>query len=435
VLWEEDLYFCDFHLDLQPNTFLGSAPCEVYRASLKIETEKYVDKFQMDKLIQKIQASRNVADPTLYGGALQDNTDLYYKANKLYSQSDVPDGPPKIFRMYGATAELDNRQFMSLGLQAPRNPEQEALNEYFNRQRTRDFAIAQSRMNVSEQLSKQAELMANNVIRDEMDRRAGIRRTVLEATGYTPAQIQQELAADALGGINQTAMDIRERQVQDAVNLYYSLNNIPLPVTTTGGVQGAIAATVPTVAAAQLPADDAEAAVATDMAGMDVPQFVFGGPSAGAAGGAADEDGDGAAGGDERADVEDFGYEAYGAESARLFSRTGTMGGEEYNGAGGAGNWTGPLPEEPRGAGLLGHVAVDPSVASTVENWSKDACAQYIIDNYIRNPATLKRNGQLRSKSVLKLNTIETLRAIVMEHMTQATRFSLANNQGIGGGK
>jgi len=360
----------------------------------------------MDKLIQKIQASRNVPDPILYGGALQDNTDIYYKANKLYSQDDVPEGPPRIFRNYGATAELDNRPFMSLGLQAPRNPEQEALNEYFNRKRITDFAAGQRRMNISEQLAKQAELMANNVVRDEIDRRAGIRRSVLEATGLTPGQIQQEMAADALGGVNQAVLDIRDRQVQDAVNLYYNLNNIPLPITTPGGVQTAIAATVPTEAAAQLPMDDAEGVAAADGGGLAEPEFVFGGPSA---------------------EEEEEAAPAYGGAD---------WGGEEYDGAAGGGNWTAPLPEEVRGAGVAGYVGVDPNVARVVATWSKDACADYILENNIRNIATLKAGGALKSKSTLKVeNSVETLRNIVAEHMTQATRLSLTNAQGIGGGK
>jgi hypothetical protein len=376
-----------------------------------------VDKLQMDKLIQKIQASRNVADPTLYGGDLQDNTDIYYKANKLYSQNNVPAAPPapKLRFNYGATTEIDNRPFMSLALQVPRNPEQEALNEYFNRKRVSDFAVAQSRMNISEQIAKQSELMANNVVRDEMDRRAGIRRSVLDATGYTPAQIEQELAADALAGVNPAALDIRERQVQDAVNLYYNLNNIPLPTTTAGGVQGAISATVPSVAAAALPADDAEAAVASDMAGMAAPEFVFGGPGAGAA---EEEDGDGAA-------------------AAGLFGGSDNWGGAEYDGGGGGGNWTAPLPEEPRGAGLLGHVGVDPNVGRAVADWNKESCARYITENRIYIEGRTGAKGSMYTVGTISgnKNDIETLRAIVAEHMTQATRLSLTNAQGIGGGK
>jgi hypothetical protein len=270
-------------------------------------------------------------------------------------------------------------------------------------------------MNISEQMAKQAELVANNVIRDEMDRRAGIRRSVLEATGFTPGQIEQEMAADALGGVNRNVLDIRDRQVQDAVNLYYNINNIPLPITTPGGTQTAVAATVPTEAAAELPLDDAEGVAAADGAGLEAPEFIFGGPGAGAAaaGGSAEEDEDAAP--------------AYGDAD---------WGGEEYDGAAGGGNWTAPLPEEVRGAGLAGYVGVDPNVGRAVSTWSKDACADYILENNIGNIATLKAGGTLKSKSTLKVeNTVETLRNIVAEHMTQATRLSLANAQGIGGGK
>jgi hypothetical protein len=357
----------------------------------------------MDKLIQKIQASRNVADPTLYGGALQDNTDIYYKANKLYSQDDVPEGPARIFRNYGATVEVDNRPFMSLGLQAPRNPEQEALNEYFNRKRISDFAVAQSRMNVSEQIAKQAELMANNVVRDEVDRRAGIRRSVLEATGYTPAQIQQEIAADALAGVNQNGLDIRDRQVQDAVNLYYNLNNIPLPITTPSSVQTAVAATVPTEVAAQLPMDDAEAVAASDAAAVDQAEAVQEEDGAGAAATSAEEDG--------------------AAASA-------------YDGMGGGGNWTAPLPEEPRGLGLGGYVAVDPNVARSVATKNREDCARYIVENNITSVPALMTEGRLKSVSTIaQQNLVGDLRNIVAEHMTQATRLSLSNNRGIGDGK
>jgi hypothetical protein len=361
----------------------------------------------MDKLIQKIQASRNVADPVLYGGALQDNTDYYYTANRFASQSDVPDGPPKIFRNYGATAELDNRPFMSLGLQAPRNPQQEALNEYFNRKRIADFAVAQSRMNISEQMAKQAELVANNVIRDEMDRRAGIRRSVLEATGLTPGQIQQEMAADALGGVNRNVLDIRDRQVQDAVNLYYNLNNIPLPITVPSGMQTAVAATVPTEVAGELPLDDAEGVAAADGGGLEQPQFVFGGPAE------EEEDEDAAP--------------AYGDAD---------WGGEEFDGAAGGGNWTAPLPEEVRGLGLGGYVGVDPNVARSVERWGRLECARYIVRNNITSVPALLTEGRLKAASTIaNQNTVGDLRNIVAEHMTQATRLSLSNNQGIGGGK
>jgi len=351
----------------------------------------------MDKLIQKIQASRNVADPTLYGGALQDNTDIYYKANKLYSQDDVPEPPAKIFRNYGATTELDNRPFMSLGLQAPRNPEQEALNEYFNRKRIAGFAEAQSRMDVGGQISKQAELMANNFVQDEIDRRAGIRRTVLEATGYTPAQIQQELAANALAGVNQNALDIRDRQVQDAVNLYYSLNNIPIPITTPSGIQTAVAATVPSEVAAQLPMDDAEAIAATDAAAVDgeePPMFIFGGPSAGA--GAA------AAAGDET----------------------------QYDGMGGAANVAAPLPDEVRGI-AVGDQGPLPDVSEEVRRMSTDDLLDYVVRNNIPQEGLIRnKDGSIKAR-VSK----QALIAAVTDHMSQARRLSILNKQGNGGGK
>jgi hypothetical protein len=64
-----------------------------------------------------------------------------------------------------------------------------------------------------------------------MDRRAGIRRAVLERTGLTPGQIQQQLVAEGIAGINPKTFDMREQQISDAVALYYNINNIPQPVT------------------------------------------------------------------------------------------------------------------------------------------------------------------------------------------------------------
>lgn len=70
---------------------------------------------------------------------------------------------------------------------------------------------------------------AMNEMRDEMNRRAGIRRQVLDATGLTPAQIDQQLTAESLAGINPRTMDMRDRQIQDAVDRFYRIQNIPLP--------------------------------------------------------------------------------------------------------------------------------------------------------------------------------------------------------------
>jgi hypothetical protein len=361
--------------------------------------------------MQKIQASRNMPDLILYGGDLQDNTDTYFKANNLASQDDVPEAPPKIFRNYGATAVIDEQPSLSIGLQVPRNPQQIALNEYFGRKRVVDFAASQSRMNIGEQIGKQAELMANNIVRDEIDRRAGIRRSVLEATGFTPAQIEQEIAANALGGINQTALDIRDKQVQDAVNLYYNMNNIPLPVTTAGGMAGAIAATVPTSVAGELPATDAEAAVATDMAGLDgegMPEFMFGGAGAGAGDGEGEGAGTGIFGGGE-SDWGDGGFA----------------------GQGGASNAAAEIPDEVRGI-AVGDMAPLPDVSAVVRGMSDEELLDYIE----RAPSIPKRGLTLnKDGSPKKRMSRQALENAVTDHLSQATRMNVLNKQGIGSGK
>ena len=176
-----------------------------------------------DDLLQK---SRNQATKILFGGDLQGNTDTYLKPNDLNSQEKVPPPPKALFFENGATNELDNRMNMLLQPQVPRNPELEALNSYFNQQRVEDFARGSLNQVVSERLQKQAEMNAFNIMRDEMDRRTGIRRQVLDATGLTPSQIDQQLVAESLAGINPRTMDMRERQVQDAVDRFFNIQNI-----------------------------------------------------------------------------------------------------------------------------------------------------------------------------------------------------------------
>lgn len=181
-----------------------------------------------DELIQK---SRNQAPAILYGSDLQINTDTFYKAQpQLASQDEVPPPPKAIFCEEGATIELDKRMNMVLQPQVPRDPELEALNSYFNQRRVDEFARGQSTQIISERIQKQAELNASQLMRDEMDRRAGIRRQVLDMTGLTPSQIDQQMVAESFAGINPRTMDMRERQVQDAVDRFYSIRNIPTPV-------------------------------------------------------------------------------------------------------------------------------------------------------------------------------------------------------------
>lgn len=184
------------------------------------------------KFLAQVQGSRNAPTKVLYEGALQGNTDTYLRPNDLADQNKVPPPPPKIFRDHGATVELDKRQFSVVQPQVPRDPEQEALNSYFNQKRVQDYANEQSRLNIDDVIRKQAEDKVSSVIKDEIDRRAGIRRSVLEATGFTPAEAEQEIVRSTINGINRKVVDARSNQIQDAIDLYYALNNIPKPVTT-----------------------------------------------------------------------------------------------------------------------------------------------------------------------------------------------------------
>jgi hypothetical protein len=186
---------------------------------------------QIEKLLSGIQSSRNSGVPVLYGNDLQENSGIYYRPERKFFEYDVPPPPPRLFRENGATTEIDNRPFIEPSPQVPRNPELEALNDYFRQQRTMEFARQRERAIVPEALSKQAEMMANAVVRDEIERRSGIRKSVLEATGLTPAQVQVQMAQEQLGGVNGRVIDMRDRQVQDAVNMYYLINNLPPPAT------------------------------------------------------------------------------------------------------------------------------------------------------------------------------------------------------------
>lgn len=197
-----------------------------------------------DDLLQK---SRNQAPAVLFGGDLQGNTDTYLKPTNLNSQEEVPAPPKPLFREEGATVDLDKRMMMVLQPQVPRDPELEALNSYFNQRRVDSFVAGQSNQIISERLQKQAEITATQAVRDEMDRRAGIRRQVLDMTGLTPAQIDQQLVAESFAGINPRTMDMRERQVQDAVARFYNIQNIPAPATE--ATTNPVAATIPTIAA------------------------------------------------------------------------------------------------------------------------------------------------------------------------------------------
>jgi len=359
----------------------------------------------MDKLIAKIQASRPQANPTLFLGDLQGNTDQYFSANNLFSQSSVPPPPPQIFRENGATVEIDNRPFMTPSLQVPRNPEQEALNQYFNQQRVADYARGQKKLVFEETLSKQAELVANAVVRDEMDRRAGIRRTVLEATGLTPAQIQQQMVNESLAGINMRVIDVRDRQIQDAINTYYNINNIPIPITQPADTIDSIAPTVHTEAGNQLPMTDVEAANDSDVQAVE------------------------AAAESSKAEP-DMGVPTTELRQEDQYPNDGLYG--PANAAAAA------PPDLVRGIGVAGRGGLDPEAERMVMMMDKPALVDYIIDNKILNMATWLDRDRTKLKArntIIVENSIDTLRDIVKDHMSSVSNLRLAGTSGIGEGK
>lgn len=182
-----------------------------------------------DDLLRGLQESRKQAPKILFEGALQGNTDQYYRATQLYGQDMVPGAPKPLFCENGASVEVDNRQFMSPQPQVPANPELEALNAYFSRRRVEEFARGQQQMMIGETLAKEAERTANLFVREELDRRSGIRRAVLERTGMTPAEIESQLVQESLSGVNTRTLDMRDQQITDAVNRFYNINNLPVP--------------------------------------------------------------------------------------------------------------------------------------------------------------------------------------------------------------
>lgn len=220
--------------------------------------------------MRQVQESRNQAPKVLYQGGLQGNTDTYLKPTDLFSQDKVPRPPRTLFCENGATVELDERGFMVPVPQVPSNPELQALNSYFNQKRITDFATGQRKGLISEEIQKQAELNASMIIKDEVDRRAGIRRSVLDATGLTPAQIEIQMAQEALGGVNGRVLDIRDRQVQDIVDRFYNINNINKPATTPAN--NPVPDTLPS-GTQPIPADEEEEQAPAPEPEQDMSQF------------------------------------------------------------------------------------------------------------------------------------------------------------------
>jgi hypothetical protein len=210
----------------------------------------------LNDILRGIQSSRPMASKILYGGDLQDNTDQYFRPSPFHNEDSVPKAPANLFCEYGATAEVDKRPFMTPQPQVPRDPELEGLNEYFNKQRVLSYARGVSGMVISEVLAKQAEQVANSYVKDEIDRRSGIRKSVLMGSGVPEADATRQIATEALAGINPRTMDMRDKQITDAVNMYYRINNLPTPVTQPA--PNAIPATLPSGVEQAIPQEEAE---------------------------------------------------------------------------------------------------------------------------------------------------------------------------------
>lgn len=196
------------------------------------------------------QSQRNQAPKILYQGNLQDNSDTYYKANQLYSLQSIPAPPPALYRDTGTTTEVDKRMFFMPNPVVPTSAAQEALNQYFADKRVQEFARGQQRLAMSDIIAKQAEQNAERLIKDELDRRVNIRTAVLNATGMTPAQVQEELVREGLAGAmqSQTVFDARDQQVQNAVGQYYNrMGGETMPATLPS--TNPIASTVPSIIA------------------------------------------------------------------------------------------------------------------------------------------------------------------------------------------
>lgn len=197
------------------------------------------------------QSQRNEPSKTLYQGNLQDNSDTYFRPNHLYSLQSVPEAPPALYRETGTTTEVDKRMFFIPQPVAPTSAAQESLNLYFANRRVEEFAKGQQRLAVGDILSKQAEQKSEALIRDELDRRINIRSAVLNATGMTPSQVQEELVREGLASAtqSQTVFDARNQQVQNAVGDYFNrMGGEVMPATLPS--TNPIAATVPSNIAA-----------------------------------------------------------------------------------------------------------------------------------------------------------------------------------------
>jgi hypothetical protein len=323
----------------------------------------------IEEMMKNIQSSRPVGPKVLYGGDLQDNTDQYFRPSPFHNLDNVPKPPPNLFSEYGATAVVDKRPFMTAQPQVPRDPELEALNQYFNKERITAFAVSASRGMIGEVLAKQAEQVANAFVKDEIDRRAGIRKATLLSAGVPEADATRQIAQEALNGINLRTMDLRDRQIQDAVNLYYNINNLPTPATQPQ--TNAVPPTVPS--GTEVPMEEADQVQEMNTAMEDTTEFP--------------------------------------AEEPKPSEET------EGIAQGGAG-----IPMRPGGSGSSTNPAEIPPFEW--ETASRRELIDFIRANNISTPETVnQRTGAILSPSTLSAINVETLREIVARFFMMGRRF------------
>jgi hypothetical protein len=335
----------------------------------------------LNDILRGIQSSRPMASKILYGGDLQDNTDQYFRPSPFHNEDSVPKAPANLFCEYGATAEVDKRPFMTPQPQVPRDPELEGLNEYFNKQRVLSYARGVSGMVISEVLAKQAEQVANSYVKDEIDRRSGIRKSVLMGSGVPEADATRQIATEALAGINPRTMDMRDKQITDAVNMYYRINNLPTPVTQPA--PNAIPATLPSGVEQAIPQEEAELGESANADMYDDMPALEAEVSSSADRETGDEGG--------------FGISAAEGVPRGILAAEGPRGILAAEGAGGSG--------------------------TQISDMSKLQCVVYIRANNVLTPATSSmRTGALLSDSGLLQLSKDELQEIVREHMVGQRR-------------
>jgi hypothetical protein len=332
----------------------------------------------IEEILKGIQSSRPMPTKVLYEGDLQGNYDQYFRPTPFHNQDNVPKAPKNLFCEYGATAEVDKRPFMTPQPQVPRNPELEGLNEYFNKQRVLAYARGVSAQTVGETIAKQAENVANSYVKDEIDRRAGIRKATLMSAGVSEADAKAQVAQEGLAGINRKTIDMRDQQITDAVNQYYNINNLPPPVTQPGA--NPARATVPTTAEDAIPVDAADREAEGEMSYADMAA-----------------------------------QRAQELEEMDIRMKKNLDEVPATDATGGAG-YAAPGRDDAPVAGEGDVVPMSPM------SMSKDDAIDYIVRNNIQNALTADmRTGKMKARETMRRQmTVEALRAIAEDHL--ATR-------------